>query len=515
MSAETFLRVNEPSYYHREYNNDLHQEIGENQWIATGKRVACVALPFISLYKPLSFPFSVGMGAFRVYTSVSQLVATIQTSDNAKEIALEVLQTAISVIALVGTIFAHPIGMLITTGQDLILETIALVQHLQNGDLRKVFESCISIINNALYLMLFLNGGLELAIASLAVQILTGLYHSISEFREGKYLEAGGHLLMAVVRSHQVVEKIRVLRLTHEIDMLIKFGNNPDGLSALDYACKIGDEKAVQFLLDRGASAQGAPIFYAAIGGNAKVIELLIQHGAEANPQTAPMTHCHTKASNHKRFVTLPSPLHLAALFNRSEAITCLLKHKADICNAYLENNTGIFILNEYRQVWGTPIHTAIYHGNIEAVEALAVPSIQAAETADWFSHPPLHFALSSNMSRNQNAMVRLLLEKGSNPSQRDAYGRMPIFFANGSNIEILIECGANIHTTYNGKTKLEQLIYEIEHVQKEINLDWFDKAHKEIRILLERGAVVTESMIKTTTDLEVRNLLQLYFKKS
>ncbi len=180
-------------------------------WTDDCMRVGIVALPFFSLHKPLSLPISLTMGGLRSVMCTSNLIESIR-SGNCSDIAYMLLQTVIAVIALAGTIFAHPAGMLITTGHDLIIELTHLIHHLYVGEHRKALESCLNIANNALYLVLFLDGGLEMAIASLAVQILVGLSHSMNELQNGRWLEGAGHLLMATVRGNQLSAQVEVLQ---------------------------------------------------------------------------------------------------------------------------------------------------------------------------------------------------------------------------------------------------------------------------------------------------------------
>jgi phosphatidylserine/phosphatidylglycerophosphate/cardiolipin synthase-like enzyme len=212
--------ISEPSYYHREYKNDL-PTAQENSWVNTAQRVALTALPFVSLYKPLSFPLSLLTGGLRTYTSAAQLLEAIQAGE-AKEIAFAMAQTAISVLALAGTIFAHPVGMLISTGNDLILEVVDLIQNLQKGEYEKAAINCLNIINNALYLALFLNGGIELTIVSLALQILIGVYHARGEFLKGNFIEAAGHLGMCLVRGSQIIEQAKMLQIQRALQAIQK-----------------------------------------------------------------------------------------------------------------------------------------------------------------------------------------------------------------------------------------------------------------------------------------------------
>jgi len=212
------VRSFNPLYYHREYSNDINlRKESSNIY----KRVTFVALPFLSLYKPLNFPISVGMGTTRVYTSANQLVSAIQ-SGNCKKISFDVLQTAIAVIALASTIFDHPIGMIVTTSQDIIFELSDLVQFLQKGDLEASLVSLTKIINNAFYLALICHGGLELSIASFAMQAITLVISSRDEFKKGHLLEGCGYLLMAAVRVNQGYSQFKLLQRQWEIEDAIK-----------------------------------------------------------------------------------------------------------------------------------------------------------------------------------------------------------------------------------------------------------------------------------------------------
>src|SRR5207237_1398579 len=114
------FRIDEP-YYHRDYKNDVSDVQFDDSWIDQCKRVGLVALPFVSLYKPLSLPLSLAMGGMRTVTSVAGLLESIKGAQPVN-ISLAVLQTGIAVIALASTLFAHPLGMVISTTQDLVIE---------------------------------------------------------------------------------------------------------------------------------------------------------------------------------------------------------------------------------------------------------------------------------------------------------------------------------------------------------------------------------------------------------
>lgn len=222
ISAQSRNRT--PEYYHREFENDYNTGTSEESWASLGKRYSLVALPFISFYKPLGFPLTLVSGGLRTWSCASHLPKSFQTSD-IRLISYHLFQTSIAGISLVGTFFAHPLGMVMATGHDLIIEVENLQRHLRENNIEKAIESCLNIVNNSLYLALLIRGGLELAVASLAMQVLMSLYHSQAEFKKGHSLEGGAHLLMGMVRCNQLRGQIKLLKMKWEIDALIKQGN--------------------------------------------------------------------------------------------------------------------------------------------------------------------------------------------------------------------------------------------------------------------------------------------------
>ncbi len=211
------VRPLNPPYSHREYSHDLPQEDSSNIY----KRVTLVALPFLSLYQPLNLPISLGMGSTRIWTSTNQLMNDIQSGD-CKKISFDLLQTTVAVIALASTIFAHPIGRILTTSQDIIFELSDLIQSLQNGDTEASLISLTKIINNAFYLALLCHGGLELSIVSFVMQAITLVISSREEFKKGHGLEGYGNLLMVAVRLIQGYSQLKLLQRQWEIEEATK-----------------------------------------------------------------------------------------------------------------------------------------------------------------------------------------------------------------------------------------------------------------------------------------------------
>jgi hypothetical protein len=213
------IRPSTIPYYHRDYSNDTVRD----QQSGISKRVALVALPFLSLYKPLSLPISLAMGSLRVYTCINKLLDSI-----ARESAIEFLNTTISVIALASSIFAHPLGMVITTSQDIFFELAVLSSAIKQKNTEKILVSLTKVTNNLIYLVLLCSGGTQLSIVSLALQAITLIISSREEFKQGNLLEGAANILMALIRTHQGYSQFKILKSektyeTREVSI------NPDG----------------------------------------------------------------------------------------------------------------------------------------------------------------------------------------------------------------------------------------------------------------------------------------------
>ncbi|MES2122774.1 MAG: hypothetical protein V4492_08375 [Chlamydiota bacterium] len=212
MIPETPVRPESPNgYFHRDFRNDLGTPAHDYSLHDMAQRIALVALPFASLYKPFHFPLALGTGALRLYTNVTALMESVKQGDTDKA-AYQCAQTVISTAAFAGTVIAHPFGMVLTTANDLVIDVAQLGMYLKMKNYEKVMERCGKIASNTLYLAFILDGGLKLAVGSLASQALLGLYESQKEWKAGNWLEAAGHFGMTLARCRQLQIRVKSLQ---------------------------------------------------------------------------------------------------------------------------------------------------------------------------------------------------------------------------------------------------------------------------------------------------------------
>jgi hypothetical protein len=353
MVSQTRALLDEPVYYHREYKNDASGPKFDETWIDQCKRVGFVALPFVSLYKPLSLPLSLAMGGLRTVTSVTTLIESINAGQ-AVNISLAVVQTGIAVIALASTLFAHPLGMVISTAHDLVIEVNHLIINLASGncDYEKAIGSCLGIINNALYLSLFLDGGLELAIASLAMQILIGLYHSVGEFSNGNYLEGGGHLVMAMVRGAQLAGQASLLQTKWKLEE-VKRAMEAEVIQEKSSKALMQevDPKFIEVLM------QYKNLVNTVNAQDIQAATLFLENGANSNERSdLEYAKCEWSDRHYGHQVRINegmSPLDVAAKAGNVEMATLLLKFGAD------PTILRSVQFNQYSSWNGSPMHWA------------------------------------------------------------------------------------------------------------------------------------------------------------
>ena len=224
-----------------------------------------------------------------------------------------------------------------------------------------------------------------------------------------------------------------------QIDLL-----DAKGQTVLARAARSGKPEVVEFLLANGAkediyaaaivgdvnkvaaflkqdkklvnardSGGRAPLHWAALYGQTKVMELLLAEKADVN------------LLDGDGF----TPLHWATTFNKKDAVELLLANKADM-NIKVE-----------KYGW-TPLRLAVIHGHMATAEALldggADPNVKDNENI-----PLLHQAVI----RGKKEMVELLLDKKADVNTKDAEGETALDEAeeqgNKEIIELLRQHGA------------------------------------------------------------------------
>jgi endonuclease/exonuclease/phosphatase family metal-dependent hydrolase len=172
-------------------------------------RIFYAALPFIALQKPLGRIITLTTDSIKSFTSLSNLAKKKDTK--------ELLKTIIAISALVSTIFMHPLGLCISTLQDLGCDIATLLNQFQMCSNQEILYSLLSITQHLFYLGTMIAGSLEIIALSMLINMAIEACRSKKEFQKGNLLEGASHLLMSLVRFSQTVPYIEKIAYTHDI----------------------------------------------------------------------------------------------------------------------------------------------------------------------------------------------------------------------------------------------------------------------------------------------------------
>jgi ankyrin repeat protein len=173
-------------------------------------------------------------------------------------------------------------------------------------------------------------------------------------------------------------------------------GNTPLILAARRY----GNARTVQLLLDHGAAVNdrnrfgASAILAGAASGDLATVQALLHKGADVND--APIT----QNPPDEIFAGLRTPLMWAAFQNDLPMIRFLLNHGAD-------PNKGTF--------FGTPLSQAAWHDHVEAAQLLLDNGARVDARDRFADFTPLHWASATDSPRPQ--LVQLLLVRGADPN--------------------------------------------------------------------------------------------------
>jgi ankyrin repeat protein len=331
--------------------------------------------------------------------------------------------------------------------------------------------------------------------------------------------------------SRETVKTNRLL--TEKRTSLNEFEN--DNKFQLHLAASSENVKRIKLSNDEGGIAEpvtkipGTPLNVAALRGNLKTIELLIEKGASvnaiANESNDNQTPLHWAAKSRKSetaklliekgaHVNAPAndnvtSLHIAAQSGNLETVALLIEQKADL-NALTTTNQ-------------TPLHWATKNKNPEIAKLLIKEGATvAARTTD--DQTPLHWAVKYGISET----VTLLIEKGAFVNYFTTDSQTPLHWAvkyrNSETVALLIEKGASVNAStvdnqtplhwiaQSGNSKMAELLIENRALVDAVADNDITPLHlaaqsgnsEIVALLIEKGASASAPTIDNETPLHV-----------
>lgn len=204
-----------PEYFYREYSNDIPKDVEESNQVI---RLMQSALPFVGLYDPFGKFLAGSLGTLRFATSFRDCL----NSENHQELSSSAFNSVIAIASIAGTVFLHPVGMMITTLHDMGICCYHLYDAARSKDHIETAKQLLHLSNHGLYFVMMLYGSLEWQVASLAMQVIVEGASSAHEFAKGRWLEGTSHMLMTGIRGKQLHAKVEELQFKWEIEEAIK-----------------------------------------------------------------------------------------------------------------------------------------------------------------------------------------------------------------------------------------------------------------------------------------------------
>lgn len=234
-------------------------------------------------------------------------------------------------------------------------------------------------------------------------------------------------------------------------DQLVKDNMDPnsrdtENQTSLSYAAQNGHVAVVQLLLDHGADANlnyefgsMSPLFFAASRGHLATAKLLLDNGADANKDVR------------------SKPLEQAAIMGGDLDIVKLLLDKgAKVDSKYVN---GV-----------TPLWLAVSHGHKAVVELLLKKGANI-ESKNYSGQAPLTAAVINNDA----SMVMFLLEKGADINSKDGDSRTPLWWASerprAAIAKLLLEKGAHVDPQDDDEGKTPLILAVIEGDESIVSL--------------------------------------------
>ncbi len=211
----------DPSFY---YRNDSNL-ITESPKQSLKERIALVALPFLSLYRPFGATISVSLGT---YHTISHLADAISAgSEQAwKKCALRTAQMGFAILTIGATFFHLRVGLLLITGADIARNGFALCLCLYQKQYLQALEKGLELSASAFYLAIMMTGSLEIVLLSLLLQAATCLYQAQKEYRQGgRYPEAVAKMAMGMIRCYQGYQTIEAIQRRNLFLTIQKYKN--------------------------------------------------------------------------------------------------------------------------------------------------------------------------------------------------------------------------------------------------------------------------------------------------
>jgi ankyrin repeat protein len=296
---------------------------------------------------------------------------------------------------------------------------------------------------------------------------------------------------------------------THELlNVLIKYGNNPDGIPPLLYAAKMGDLKAVELLIQNGADLntknhnQNNTLYFALLSKNIQVVKFFLENGIDPNSTNMwlPVWYDSIKLNDVESFKLLMKyglRLDTGANINQNPAVVAIYYGSLDLLKCILTNggelpHPSMFEAHQNPVLWSVASRSE--NKGKEKIECLkwlmSIGVLNLKTTKEFYipnSYPEfVEYLIDNNfitinqkfyndqaslveVASNHPDVLKLVIGKGADVNAKSYFGGTALHTAvavglgvvpddRWESIKILLDAGANVNLKDDmGRTPLSR----------------------------------------------------------
>lgn len=211
--------IYQPDTLHRRFDFDLPNESSESDSKSQLGRIALVALPFISLYRPAGTAISIGMGGIRVITQLNGCTS----AEDWNSLSVQLLQTAFAVFSVATAVFNFRVGSALITLGDFGQSLAKVYYFLGENKKDKALEELLQAFASAAYLGFMATGALEAMLLFSLLQMTISFLQAKEEFAKDRRLEAVAKIAMGSIRLYQAGGYVQKIQQRNELVLKQKY----------------------------------------------------------------------------------------------------------------------------------------------------------------------------------------------------------------------------------------------------------------------------------------------------
>lgn len=169
------------------------------------KRIICIAIPFLSFFKPFALTKTI---IKNVFTITKNIYEAAQSKINCSERSKILLKTAFKIFFFISVLLSFKIGIAICGIGFLIQSTVKIITSISNKEYKKALHSFISLVNTIALIATMIFASLELAVAYVIISGSYAIYKASYEFNNNKLPEAIANIALACIAGKTAISQV-------------------------------------------------------------------------------------------------------------------------------------------------------------------------------------------------------------------------------------------------------------------------------------------------------------------